>query len=288
MLQFNNKVYQWNMQMKKLIINADDFGLSKENNLAIKEGFISNIITSTSLITNMEGFNHAVEEVLPEIKGIDVGFHFNIIEGKSLTNPNLLCDKNGVFNKNYLQLILKSNNKKFLEQIEIEFKAQIEKALKHTTISHIDSHVHTHAIPNIFKLITKLAKEYDVPYVRTQREIPYMVWKKSFNFNFAKNIIKNLLLNFFTIINSKQCHRTNEYFIGVLYTGFMDEESILQGLKKIKKNNSITEVIFHPSINENKKNNYREFLITQNRNFLEHLKNSGFSKTTYTKTIVSD
>ena len=53
------------MQMKKLIINADDFGISKETNLAIKQGYESGIITSTSIITNMEAFEHAVFEILP-------------------------------------------------------------------------------------------------------------------------------------------------------------------------------------------------------------------------------
>ena len=266
--------------MKKLIINADDFGISKETNLAIKQGYESGIITSTSIITNMEAFEHAVFEILPTIKNIDVGFHFNIIEGKSLTNQPLLCDKNGFFNNSYGQIIIKSFNKDFLKQVEIEFRAQIEKVLEHCKISHIDSHVHTHAIPNIFKLVSTLAKEYNIPYVRTQREKPYVVWKKSFNINFAINILKNILLNTFTLINKKTV-KTNDYFVGILYTGFMDEEAIIKGLKKIKKNNTITEVIFHPTIDETRKNNYKEFLITKNPSFKDFLQNSGFSQSTF-------
>ena len=267
------------MQMKKLIINADDFGISKETNLAIKQGFESGVITSTSLIVNLESFEHAIFEILPTISDIDVGFHFNIIEGKSLTNQPLLCDKNGFFNNSYGQLIIKSFNNELLKQIEVEFRAQIEKALQHCKISHIDSHVHTHAIPNIFKLISKLAKEYNIPYVRTQREIPYIVWEKSLSTKFALNIIKNVLLNTFSAINKHS--ETNNYFIGILYTGFMDEQAITKGLSKIKKDNSITEVIFHPTTDETKKENYREFLITQNPNFKENLKNSGFALSNY-------
>ena len=267
------------MQMKKLIINADDFGISKETNLAIKQGFDTGIITSTSLIVNLESFEHAIFDILPYCNSLDVGFHFNIIEGKSLTNQPLLCDENGFFNNKYGQLIIKSFNKEFLKQVEIEFRAQIEKALSHTKISHIDSHVHTHAIPNIFKLVSKLAKEYNIPFIRTQKEIPYIVWKKSFNTKFIVNIIKNILLNTFTLANKTT--KTNNYFIGVLYTGFMDEEAILKGLSKIKKDNTITEVIFHPTTDENKQNNYKEFLITQNPNFKEELKNSGFALSNY-------
>ncbi|MBQ8887384.1 MAG: ChbG/HpnK family deacetylase [Candidatus Gastranaerophilales bacterium] len=268
--------------MKKLIINADDFGYSKENNEAIKLGYEAGIITSTSLIANMQGFEHAVLNILPQMQSIDVGFHFNIIEGKSLTNQSMLCDKEGNFNNNYLQLILKSNNKEFIKQTEIEFRAQFEKLSKHSKISHIDSHVHTASIPNIHKLITRLAKEYNIKYIRTPFEKPYIVLKKSFNIKFVINILKNILLNTFSLINKKEI-KTNDYFIGVLYTGMMDENTIINGLKGIKKENSITEIIFHPTIDKNRKNNYREFQITQNPNLKKEIKNLGFELTTYTK-----
>ena len=264
------------MQMKKIIINADDFGYSKENNEAIKEGYNSGIITSTSIIPNSDFFEDAITNILPTISSIDIGVHLNIIEGKSLTNQPLLCDKNGNFNNSYLKLILKSKNKEFQKQIETEFRAQIEKVQKYCKITHLDSHVHTHAIPVIFDITVKLAKEYNINHIRTQSEKPYIVLNKSFNLKFAINIIKNVLLNIFSYINKKKVKNTNDYFIGVLYTGFMEEKTITNGLKKIKKENSITEIIFHPTTNKNKKNNYREFLITQNPNFKEELKNLGF------------
>ncbi len=273
------------MQMKKIIINADDFGYSPDNNEAIKQGFLSGIITSASILTNLHGFDDAVNNVLKEIPDIDLGFHFNITEGKSLTDCNLLCDKDGYFNNSYLDLILKSNSQKFIEQVEKEFRVQIEKILKYHPITHIDSHMHVHAIPKIFKLFLKLAKEYDIQFIRTQKEIPYIIWRKSLNLKYPVNIIKNILLNFFTTINNRELAntkiKTNDYFIGVLYTGHMDESTIIQGIKKIKKNNSITEVIFHPTVNKNKQNNYKEFLITQNPKIKELLLNSGFELKNY-------
>ena len=266
--------------MKKIIINADDFGYSKENNEAIKLGFEAGIITSTSLIANMDGFENAVFEVLPQIPKIEIGLHFNIIEGKSLTNQSMLCDKNGFFNNNYLQIILKSQNKEFLKQVEIEFRAQIEKVLKYSKISHIDSHVHTGSIPNIHKLITKLAKEYNIEYLRNPYEKFYFVISKSFNLKFLVNILKNILLNIFSLTNKKET-KTNNYFIGVLYTGMMNEKTIINGLKRIKKENSLTEIIFHPTLNKSKKNNYKEFKITQNPNFKKEIEELGFMLTNH-------
>lgn len=277
------------MQMKKVIINADDFGYSENNNIAIKSGYDNGIITSTSLLANMAGFEHAVKDILPSIPKIDIGFHFNIMEGKSLSETNLLCNSEGYFQNSYQKLIINSKVKSFLSQIEQEFRAQFEKVSKYCKISHIDSHVHTHAIPEIFNLTLKLAEEYGIKYVRTQKELPYIVGNKIFSKKFPINIIKNILLNTYTSINLKQISKTktktNDYFIGVLYTGYMDEEAIIQGLKKIDKNNSLTEVIFHPFysnvIPDDKKHNYEEFLITQNPHFKQKLEDMGFALSDY-------
>ena len=278
------------MQMKKVIINADDFGYSENNNIAIKKGYDSGIITSTSLMANMKGFDDAVFNIIPQIPNIDLGFHFNIAEGKSLSNPNLLCDTNGNFNNSYLKLIYNSNNKNFLSQVEQEFRIQIEKVLKYTTISHLDSHVHIHAIPEIFNIMAKLADEYKIKYIRTQQEIPYIVFSKVVNTKFPINIIKNILLNCFTYYDKNLLKKykvlTNDYFIGVLYTGYMDEKSIINGLKRIKKDNTVTEIIFHPYLSDNisadKQNNYNEYLITQIPNFKQKLENLGFVLSDYT------
>ncbi len=273
------------MQMKKIIINADDFGYSKDNNEAVKQGFLSGFITSASIMTNMQGFDDAVN-ILKEIPNIDLGFHFNIMEGKSITKCSLLCGKDGYFNQSYIDLILKSHNKAFMQEIEQEVKAQLEKILKYHKISHIDSHIHTHAIPNIFKLTVKLAKEYNINFIRTQKEIPYIVFEKSYNLKYPVNMIKNILLDYYTKINKKELSiqkiNSNDYFIGILYTGNMDEKAIIEGIKKIKKDNTITEIIFHPSLDKNKLNNYREFLITQNPKLKENLINLGFEFCNYT------
>ena len=90
------------------------------------------------------------------------------------------------------------------------------------------------------------------------------------------------------MVNSKNDIKTNDYFIGVLYTGYMDENAIIEGLKKIKKEDSITEIIFHPACatknNEKlEKNRYSEFLITQNKTIKNSIELLGFKLTSYSK-----
>ncbi|MBD9222929.1 ChbG/HpnK family deacetylase [bacterium] len=110
--------------MKKFILNADDFGMSKAYNRAVLEGYESGILKSTSLTANGEAFEEACEKVIPACPDLGVGIHLNIIEGKSLC-PDLdqLTDNQGNFNNSFGALLLKSlnpNNKAFMEQIEKE------------------------------------------------------------------------------------------------------------------------------------------------------------------------
>ena len=90
----------------------------------------------------------------------------------------------------------------------------------------------------------------------------------------------NILLNIFSLINKKEIN-TNDYFIGVLYTGMMNEKTIINGLKQIKKENSLTEIILHPTLNKNRGNNYKEFEITQNPNFKNEIEKLGFELSNY-------
>ena len=216
------------MVSKKFILNADDFGMSKAFNRAVLDGYHRGFLTSASLCANGKAFNAAVNEIIPECPNLGIGVHLNIIEGRSLTKAPMLTNKKGKFNKGYGQLMLMSNDPKFLEQVEFEFRTQIETVMNYTKVDHIDSHVHTHAIPNIFKIVARLAKEYNIPYIRTQHEEMYFVpsLKKHCNFKYPPNILKILLLNYFTSKNLPVAKEygllTNDFLIGVGYTGLMD------------------------------------------------------------------
>ena len=118
------------MAENKFVLNADDFGMSEAYNRAILEGYSSGILKSASLVANGEAFEEAWKKVIPACPDLGVGVHLNIIEGKPLClNLDKLTDADGNFNNSYVQILLKSLNKKdnlFMEQMEKEFRAQIE------------------------------------------------------------------------------------------------------------------------------------------------------------------
>lgn len=277
---------------KKLVITADDFGISQEANDAILKSFQEGSLTSTCIMANGEAFEHAIRTILPQIPEIGLGVHMNIIEGKTLQSPNpnsLLYDKNGEYNNGFVKLLLKSTDKNFLNEVESDFRIQIEKVLDKMKVDHLNSHVHTHAIPNIFEITCKLAKEYGIKYVRTQNEIPYFIpsIKKHLDMRYPINLIKLGLLNIFTQINHKTLKKygisSNDYFVGVSYTSYMDENAIKCGIAKIKDQNSITEVILHPTTDSDKKDNYNEYMSIINPDLKKHLEESDFELTNFRK-----
>ena len=76
------------------------------------------------------------------------------------------------------------------------------------------------------------------------------------------------------MINCQQ--NQNDYISGVLYTGQMDESTILEGLKSVIDTKAKVEIIMHPSTNEMKRSNYQEFLTLKNPELKQKIQDLGF------------
>lgn len=278
------------MPDKKFVLNADDLGISKANNTAVLEGYKGGILKSASLVPNGEAFDDAVSKVIRKCSDLGIGVHLNIIEGKSLCDDlDELTDVNKNFNKSYGQLIInayKPNNDEFMNQLEREFRAQIEKVKDAgIEITHIDSHVHTHAIPPIFKLVCKLAEEYKIEQIRTQYEQFYLVPDVFIHFNkkYPINIIKILLLNFFTSKNKpivkKYELKTNDFLLGVGYTSMMNVMTVSRGLAVLAdKKGIVAEALIHPCRYDDGTidNHFTEYRITQSEKLKSKIEEMGY------------
>jgi len=190
--------------MKKIIVNADDLGINIAINKAIKEASTFGILKSACIIVNYDEYENTIKDL--SSLNLDIGIHLNISEGKSLDKDvkHFLTNKAGGFNQNFIDLLLKSNSKNYLKQIEKEFRLQIEKMLNSgLKPSFICSHIHIHSIPKIFELTCKLANEYKIEKIRLQKENFYLANNK-FNFKFILGITKNIILNIFSKINEKK------------------------------------------------------------------------------------
>lgn len=159
----------------RLIVRADDMGSSQAANAASMRSFTNGIVTSIEVMAIGPWFPEAVR-LLNENPGIDVGLHLVItsewdnIKWRPLTSCPGLTDKNGYFqprlfpDKNYPGGAI-MEQKWTPEEVEKEFRAQIELALKNIPhISHLSGHMGSTAFdPGVAAITARLAEEYHLP-----------------------------------------------------------------------------------------------------------------------------
>lgn len=165
------------MKDLKIIVNADDCGLSLSVNLKIEEYINRGLITSTTIMSNM-----------PEVKGaqrlyelykdtISFGIHLNLTEGIPMRKSQLLLDK-GLLVEEYgniiFNLINKNDSRIYSKEIEkelfLELSMQFENILSHDIkISHVDSHHHVHTRPYMLRILPQLQKKFGFTKVRRMR-----------------------------------------------------------------------------------------------------------------------
>lgn len=189
--------------MKKLIINADDFGLTRIISDKIIKIFKIGNLSSTSLIVNTPACDYAID-LAKNHPRLGVGLHFNITEGSSLSGVSSLTDLKGLFfNKLRLNFSV-ALRLVHLKDIENELIKQFDYMINSGLVpSHIDSHQHIHMNPSVFKIVADFAKEKNVP---IRIAFPQVIKRSRGNINYKKRI-KQLILQYASFKNSKYARK---------------------------------------------------------------------------------
>jgi hopanoid biosynthesis associated protein HpnK len=159
------------MQMdKRVIINADDFGLCDGVNKAVAQAHTDGVLTSATIMANMPAADEAVR-IAKQLPNLGVGVHLNLFKGRPLSKDSgidCLLDDQGCFALTPAKLSLLSVCKrKIRNAIRTELAAQIQwvidNGLKPT---HLDSHKHIHSFPVIFPIVCGLARRFEIAAIR--------------------------------------------------------------------------------------------------------------------------
>ncbi|MGL4774263.1 MAG: carbohydrate deacetylase [Clostridium sp.] len=147
----------------KLIVNGDDYGLSMGVSKGIIESIKNGIMRDTTAMANMDNFEEGIKYALDN--GLnEMGVHLTLTCGSPVLpvdEVKSIVREDGTFYKRIYHIPEGFS----LEEIEKELRAQIEKFLKTgMKMNHLDGHHHFYTYyPEVFKLIVKLAKDYNVP-----------------------------------------------------------------------------------------------------------------------------
>jgi predicted glycoside hydrolase/deacetylase ChbG (UPF0249 family) len=151
----------------RLIINADDFGISRGVNIGIIEAAAAEVVTSASMIVNLPAFADALDRAVV-CPTLSLGLHMNLTVGRPLTRaPSLTRHDTGEFFP--LPALVARASLGLLDASDIaqECLAQIDRMTDAGfPPTHLDSHRHVHAHPAIFAVVARAAASRGIFQVR--------------------------------------------------------------------------------------------------------------------------
>ena len=220
---------------KQLIVNADDFGFTRDVNAGIVEAHTRGILTATTLMANGAAFADAVR-LAREHPTLDVGCHLVLVQGDSLLRPGTRLPAT------IADLLIALAQRRLDPYAEM--RVQIERILSNGIRPlHLDSHKHTHLWPSVLDAVGRLSAEYNIPRVQRPFDLPLVAGQVPVSKRLVSRAVSGLRIHFHRKLASFGCRTTN-HFAGFQITGrFRTAElaTLLLGLP-----DGITEFMCHP------------------------------------------
>lgn len=198
--------------MKYLIVNADDFGFTRDVNEGILEAHRRGILTSATLMANGGDFHHA-HLLAKDFPSLDVGVHLVLVGERALSRPSKCLPESP-----YGLLWDRSLN--IERELDLQMRRVLEAGIKPT---HIDTHKHVHLLPKVARAVAAIAKTYGIPWVR--RPLPR-------------------LGIFATRILERAGCRMTDHFLGFAQTGKLDTPELVELIRTLP--DGLTELMVHP------------------------------------------
>ncbi|MFI5231430.1 MAG: carbohydrate deacetylase [Gemmatimonadales bacterium] len=149
---------------RRLIVNADDFGIAPAVTAGILEAHAAGTVTATSMMVRCAGWEDGVRQA-KATPGLEVGLHLNLLVGAPLaTVPSLTDRRTGRFLPLRAIVVRALARRIDAGEVTAECEAQLM-ALGNAGIgcTHIDSHRHVHALPVIRGAVAAVAARRGLP-----------------------------------------------------------------------------------------------------------------------------
>jgi len=221
----------------RLIVNADDFGFTRDVSEGIIEAHQRGIVTATTLMANGPAFDHAVA-LSRRHPSLDVGCHLVLVGGASvLRAPKILPA--GV--PELLEAIAWSRI-----DLYAELAAQVRKILEAgISVSHLDTHKHTHLAPPVLGAVARVSSEFGIPWIRRPFDVPGMAsyFLSPWRLRATARGLGLLRGRFDRVLQDHGC-RTTDHFGGFLATGRFHTRELAAFIRALPP--GITEFMCHP------------------------------------------
>ena len=232
---------------RRVIITADDFGMSESINEAVERACREGILNTASLMVSGPAAADAVRraKALPQLR---VGLHVVVIEGasvrpsavKGLVNAagDFPTDQFGV-SMNYF--FRPSQRKQLRSEIRSQFSAFMRTGLR---LDHANAHKHMHMHPTVGKMLIQVGKTFNLPAIRIPREPTGPLAK-------AGTVVGvgGRLLNVWSTMLRDDARRAgiqvNDSLFGIAWSGHMTTDRLLKLIPHLPA--GLSEIYFHPA-----------------------------------------
>jgi len=241
--------------MRYLIVNADDFGMTAGINRAVIQAHARGIVSSATVMANMPAFDEAAQLAKAQ-PSLGVGLHFNITQGAPVAEASrlssLLNERGEFFGTSAALLRQMLTGGLRASEIEIELRAQIEKALDAgLRLMHVDSHKHSHALPLVCEVIANVIGGYGIRAIRLPRE----EWRFPSRNSSVKLLKQSIgawglaqLCRFSESKLRRAGVKTANAFFGVAQTGFWSKRWLLDLIATLPE--GVSELMTHPGYDD--------------------------------------
>jgi predicted glycoside hydrolase/deacetylase ChbG (UPF0249 family) len=210
--------------LKRLIVNADDFGFTRDVNAGIIEAHRNGILTATTLMADGLAFDDAVR-LARENPTLDVGSHLVLVGMPGF--PDSIGQ--------LVQAVA-------LKRIDVygEFKRQIGKIVDAgISASHVDTHKHTHLLPPVLDALARVAAEFGIRWIRR----PFDFLGHPGPARFAGRLMDFARPHFRRVL-ARYSLRSTDHFAGFRLTGVFDSGQLTSLIEALP--DGTTEFMCHP------------------------------------------
>lgn len=247
--------------MRRLIVNADDFGFTPGINRAIVETHTRGIVTSSTLMANGRAFEDAVSAAAT-VTNLSVGCHVVLIDGEPVLDAQRLPSltvahpsgprfRDGI--KSFAARAL--TGRLNAVEIEAEAEAQIRKLQSAgVSVSHVDTHKHTHLFPAVLRPLLRAARACGVQAIRNPfgprkpLKSATLLTRPSLWTRYAEVRILRTLAARFRDTANREGLVTPDGTLGVVVTGALDEKLFRAIAAAIPE--GTWEFVCHPGYND--------------------------------------
>ena len=241
--------------MSRLIVNADDFGLTSGVNRAIVELHHSGVLTSTTLMAKAAATSQAIE-MARAAPALGVGCHIVLVDGDPVLPaheiPTLIDQMTGRFPVSLPVFLARLFTGRIRSaEIEAEVAAQIA-LLQSSGVrpTHVDTHKHTHMFPPVLRPVLRAARAFGIRAVRNPFEPEWAVRatpRASF-VRAAEVFALRRFGPFFQRLIARERFSTTDGTIAVAGTGVLDSQMVHSLLSELPE--GTWELVTHPGYND--------------------------------------